>query len=175
MPKRHGFSLVEILAVVLILGILAAVVAPKMFRTILGAKEVKLKRNLQVARQAIDMYQAEHGGMFPASTGDGMNAAGTEAAFMTQMAFYTNAAGVVSMTRTGEFCFGPYVEDSDAWIVLLGPRESMRRGVKVVGDGTSLSGESNPEYMYKYDYTTGEFIYNYNGLASDGVTRYDEF
>jgi len=56
---RRAFSLVELVVVVLIVGILAAVAAPKMFDTSKRAKESATKASLSVVRNAIEMYYAD--------------------------------------------------------------------------------------------------------------------
>lgn len=64
--SRSGFSLVELVVVVLIVGILAAVAAPKMFNTSAKAKESAAKASLSVVRNAIELYNSENGS-YPAS------------------------------------------------------------------------------------------------------------
>lgn len=64
---RRAFSLVELVVVVLIIGILAAVAAPKMFDTSTRAKESATKASLSVVRNAIELYNAENG-TYPASS-----------------------------------------------------------------------------------------------------------
>jgi general secretion pathway protein G len=56
---RLGFSLVELVVVVLIVGILAAVAAPKMFNTSSKAKESATRASLSVVRNAIELYKSE--------------------------------------------------------------------------------------------------------------------
>jgi general secretion pathway protein G len=56
---RLGFSLVELVVVVLIVGILAAVAAPKMFNTSAKAKESATRASLSVVRNAIELYKSE--------------------------------------------------------------------------------------------------------------------
>ncbi|MHC4947872.1 MAG: hypothetical protein ACYTG1_06380 [Planctomycetota bacterium] len=41
--------------------------------------------------------------------------------------------------------------------------------------GVPLTGRADPQQAWRYDWTTGEVIFNYDALSSDGVTRYDEF
>jgi general secretion pathway protein G len=64
--RRSGFSLVELVVVVLILGILAAVAAPKMFDTAGDARQNGTRQSLTVLRDAIELYKAQNGS-YPAA------------------------------------------------------------------------------------------------------------
>jgi len=68
MVKRQGFTLVELVVVVMILGILAAVAAPKLLGTSGTATDNGLRQTVSVVRDAIERYAAEHGGKFPGTT-----------------------------------------------------------------------------------------------------------
>lgn len=58
--RRAGFTLVELVVVVLILGILAAVAAPKMFDTFGAARDAATKQSLSVIRDSIELYRVEN-------------------------------------------------------------------------------------------------------------------
>tara|TARA_R110002049_G_scaffold27321_3_gene94412 strand:+ start:50256 stop:50708 length:453 start_codon:yes stop_codon:yes gene_type:complete len=63
--SRGGFSLIEMVIVILILGIIAAVAAPRMFDTAATAEENTTRQQLGVMRNAIEMYRARSG-VYPA-------------------------------------------------------------------------------------------------------------
>jgi len=62
---KRGFSLVEVLIVVAILGILAAIAIPQFQSHSQQAKEAAAKDNLRILRQQIEFYAARHGGVPP--------------------------------------------------------------------------------------------------------------
>lgn len=68
--KEKGFTLIELMIVVAIIGILAAVAIPKFADLIDKAKEAKTKGNLAAIRSAISIYYGSTEGEPPAeSTG----------------------------------------------------------------------------------------------------------
>jgi prepilin-type N-terminal cleavage/methylation domain-containing protein len=68
---RTGFTLIELVVVILILGILAGVGAPKLFSTSGLATENGCKQTLSIIRDGIELYAADNGGDFPVCTGTG--------------------------------------------------------------------------------------------------------
>jgi len=95
---RSAFTLVEILIVVIILAILAAIVIPNITGVTAISREANLKENLSKIRAQIQVYRNQHNG-FPAAAG-----------FADQMIKYTRTDGQVSAVRTNEYRFGPYLE-----------------------------------------------------------------
>jgi len=68
--KRKAFTLVEILIVVVILGILAAIVVPQFTEASEDAKESALASDLQTVRSQLELYKIQHNNDYPAELGD---------------------------------------------------------------------------------------------------------
>ena len=67
---RHGFTLIEILIVVVILAVLAATVVPQYKDVTNDAKYNTTVFNLQGMRAQIELYKAQHNGNPPANLSD---------------------------------------------------------------------------------------------------------
>lgn len=63
--QKSGFTLVEILIVVIILGILAAIVIPQFTSASTEARENSLRSQLQSLRSQIELYKLQHGDQVP--------------------------------------------------------------------------------------------------------------
>lgn len=116
-----GFSLVEMVVVVLVLGIIAAVAAPRMFDTTSDAKANSTKLNLTVIRDALELYKSQNGaypaassittdlknflrGTFPApQVGAGKGSATVKASAKDPIDDPTGADGWIYNEATGEF------------------------------------------------------------------------
>ena len=69
---HRAFTLIEILIVVIILGILAALTVPQMSSAVGESAATATRRELQQLRLHVELYQASNSGLLPAITaGDG--------------------------------------------------------------------------------------------------------
>ena len=59
--NQKGFTLIEMLIVISLIGILASIATPNFQRYIIRAKEASLRRTLFVLRDVIDQYYGDHG------------------------------------------------------------------------------------------------------------------
>lgn len=93
-PAR-AFTLLELLIVVLILGILAAIVMPSFTSASAQGEEAAVRANLRILRTAMERYRLQHKGSYPTS--------------LTALDRYTSDAGAMSSNKTAVYKFGPYV------------------------------------------------------------------
>src|SRR5471030_2328377 len=70
--KMNGFTLIEVMVVVVILGILAAVVVPKIMIRPEQARLVKVKQDILAIQSALDLFKLDSG--FYPSTDQGLQA-----------------------------------------------------------------------------------------------------
>ncbi len=74
MRNREGFTLVELLIVVLILGALAAIAIPRITASAYNAKANACATNVDTMNSQIELYAADNNGTYPATlsvvTGD---------------------------------------------------------------------------------------------------------
>ncbi|MCA9285091.1 MAG: prepilin-type N-terminal cleavage/methylation domain-containing protein [Phycisphaerales bacterium] len=62
---KRGFTLIEILIVVVILGILAAIVIPQFTDASQEASESAVKSQLQTMRSQVELFRVKNGGALP--------------------------------------------------------------------------------------------------------------
>jgi general secretion pathway protein G len=141
-----GFTLTELLVVVIIVGILATVAAPKLLSASKNATDNGLKQTLGVVRNAIEMYAADNSGAFPGADG-------------TQTTFFNNLSPYL---RIG----APFPSS------LVGAKNN---SVRIQTTGQPLTADSSPTAGWAYDNVSGQFIANSSTISSDGVTAYSSF
>jgi len=133
--KQTGFTLIEILIVVLLLGILATVIIPQVSVSSDDAKLNTLKTNLGHMRSVIELYYSQHGNRYPGTVGsstikeiskiegqsgvtiteggetdnDGKNESEVSKTFKNQLLLYTAEDGSVSEIKDATYKFGPYI------------------------------------------------------------------
>ena len=146
---RRGFTLVEMVVVVMILGILGAIAAPRLLSTSQQAVDNGLRQTLSVIRTAIDSFAAEHAGELPGADGQ-------EQTFKEDLADYLRG-NTFPMCPVGGARFNDV---------------SMMAGTgSIVPDMAATEGTHS--WVYKYE--TGDFHINCSQVSADGVTFYYEF
>ena len=181
---RSGFTLVELLIVVIILAILAAIVVPQFSTSANDAQFAALQQNLSTIRSAIELYRVQHNGVYPganASTGGGATCtgaapagaggvAGTGAAnnpqaLIDQLTQSTNLSGqsctVTANGPTVGFKYGPYLRRS----IPAEPLSSISTVTMNSPAGTAIT--PGTAGGWSYDSVTGQFIANNNAVNTN--------
>ncbi len=142
--STRGFTLVEILIVVIILGILAAIVIPQFTNASQDARKSSLTSQLQTLRSQIELYKLQHGDTLPDLT--------------------TNWDPLVKTSTYGGKTFGPYMQAA--------PTNPMNSNTGVVnGDGSAASSTVTG---FIFDYSSGTGTGRIFGTDTDGKVVYVE-
>ncbi|MCX5683804.1 MAG: prepilin-type N-terminal cleavage/methylation domain-containing protein [Planctomycetota bacterium] len=97
-PPKRGFSLIEILIVVIILAIIGAIVLAQYGGVMAQANQSTIRENLAMIRAQLQIYRNQHSG-WPSATD-----------FAAQMTQFSDAGGNVVTARDASHPFGPYME-----------------------------------------------------------------
>lgn len=93
--QSSGFTLTELVVVILILAILAAIAAPRLMNVAADAEKAAVAADLSAMRDALELYAMQHQGKYPGS--------------LTALAKYTSAAGAMSSNKTSNYKYGKYL------------------------------------------------------------------
>ncbi|MEM7681825.1 MAG: prepilin-type N-terminal cleavage/methylation domain-containing protein [Planctomycetota bacterium] len=142
-----GFTLVEILIVVVILGILAAIVIPQFSSASDAAKSGNLETQLRQIRSQITLYSNEHNGDYPTLTG----------ANWDDLIQFTDIDGGNSATQTATHVYGPYLLEEP-----INPFTNSSLVNTTVTGGAATDG-------WAYNVATGEVRAIFEGTAADAA------
>ena len=131
--NKRGFTLVEVLWVIMFLGLLSAIVMPQFADATTDAKMSNLAKNLQSVRAQLELYRLQHNNAYPTD-------------IAAQLTSKTDVDGTINASGA----LGPYMQFFPANRFIDDPANAVATG-GAAGDGWS------------YTAATGAFLANSTG------------
>ena len=111
---QAGFTLIEMLIVVILLGIMAMLIVPQISVSTDDARLNSMHTNLGAMRNAVELYYYEHNNTYPGRNDNAgtatSDAAVAATAFLEQLTQYTDISGAVAVANPGNDKYGPYLK-----------------------------------------------------------------
>jgi type II secretory pathway pseudopilin PulG len=101
--------LIEILIVVVILGILAAIALPQLSSATAESRQAMLKDELRFLRNQMLVFRAQHNDVPAGYPGGNLGATPDEATVVGHLTQYTDALGNISAVGSSTFKYPPYL------------------------------------------------------------------
>jgi general secretion pathway protein G len=162
-----GFTLVEILIVVIILGILAAIVIPQFSNATATARASMLADDLRIMRTQVMVFKSQHNSVSPGYPGGDPTLAPTEAAFAAQFTQASTSACAMAAPGTAGFPYGPYMSQL--------PQNPIngKSSVLVLADGAAVPSAPTNTYGWIYQPSTLIFLGDTMGADESGRNYFD--
>jgi prepilin-type N-terminal cleavage/methylation domain-containing protein len=164
---KKAFSLVELVIVVAVLGILAAIIVPQFQSHTTQAKAAAARKNLRTLRVAIELYAAQHNGVPPGYPDGDTSASPALLVFIYQLCWSTNQSGQYSSTPAPGYNLGPYLKTfpknpfNGAWLVMM------------LGNNEDFPAEATGDLAYVYKAASKAIRLDWPGVDNDGTRYYD--
>ncbi len=167
MNKAKAFTLMEILIVVVLLGVLAAIVIPAVANSTTSAKGSALAADLQLLRRVILVYKAQHLEVGPGYPDGDTTQAPIEQAFIDQATMASNANGQTAPAGTAGFNRGPYMSK-----IPVNPFNG-KNTIEMLADGQAFPANADDSHGWIYKAATSEIRADNTGANPNGKLYYD--
>ncbi|HUS91849.1 MAG TPA: prepilin-type N-terminal cleavage/methylation domain-containing protein [Phycisphaerae bacterium] len=167
MRPRTGFTLVEILIVVIILGILAVIVLPEFSNASATARAAMLQDDLRLMRSQLIVFKAQHLGIAAGYPNGDPTQAPTESALTAHLTLASAADGRTAELGTPGFRFGPYLRE-----IPENPING-KRTVRLLANGAAFPGTPQDVYGWIYQPSTLTLKADSSGADDNGIAFFD--
>jgi len=147
---KRAFSIAELMIVLAVLGILAAIVVPHFWSYTTQAKEAVAKDHLRLLRSAIELYAAQHRGVPPGYKGDDPQ---------------THPSSIYFQQQT--VLAGNYLRK-----IPENPFNNLDT-MNVLGNSEAFPAEATGDYGWLYQPATKTIRLDWQGTDKDGIRYYD--
>jgi len=167
MSVQRAFTLVEILIVVLLLGILAAIVLPGFSNVSATGRASMLADDLRILRSQIQVYKSQHLDVPAGYPGGDPTASPTEAAFVDHMTKSSKPTGETADVGTPGFDYGPYFREIPPNPV------NGKATVQVIDDGAAFPAAPDNSHGWIYQPESMTLKADCTGSDEKGVTYFE--
>lgn len=166
--RAGGYTLVEVLVVVLLLAILATIAVPGFSNASVQARATMLREDLRILRAQVRIFRLRHDGCAPGYPGCDPTGEPTEKAFFEHMTMATTADGDVAKPGTDGYDYGPYLAQMPVNPV------NDRASVQIVPDAEAIPESGDDSHGWIYHAATTTLKADAIGTDPDG-TPYIEY
>ena len=167
MRKARAFTLVEILIVVVLLGVLAAIVIPAFANSGTLARGSTLATNMKLLRRFMLIYTSQHLEVGPGYLNGNTSVAPVDQVFRDQAMLSSNAQGQTAARGTVGFDCGPYLSKIPA-----NPFNGLDT-IQMLANGQDFPDAGDDSHGYICKPETGEIRADSTGTDDAGRAYYD--
>jgi general secretion pathway protein G len=147
---KRGFSLVELIIVVAVLGIMAAIVVPQFQSHSTQARKAVAQDSLRILRSAIELYTAQHSGVPPGYENDDPETTPTSSDFYDQL--------LADRKYLSKMPKNPF---------------NNQKNIMMIGNLDKFPPKAVPGWGWIYQAATKTIRLSWPGLDSEGIPYFD--
>src|SRR4051812_3158837 len=155
--RGAGFTLIEIMIVVVILGILAAIAIPQLSSATAESRQAMLKDELRFLRNQLMVFRAQHNDVSAGYPGGNLGATPDEPTLLGYLTQYTDALGNVSATGSTTYKYPPYISKMPENPV------NKKDGVWVITGASLPAADESQPYGWIYNPQINKLVANLEG------------
>jgi prepilin-type N-terminal cleavage/methylation domain-containing protein len=167
MRHARAFTLVEILIVVVLLGVMAAIVIPTVAHSTTLTRETGLASDVSLLRRFVLIYKSQHLEVSPGYPDGDMTATPTGEVFVAQATSSSKASGQTAARGTPGYDYGPYLSR-----IPVNPLNDLDT-VQMVPNGQAFPATADGSHGWIFKPQTGEIRPDNVGTNDKGTAYYD--